>query len=178
MAVNCCVTPPAMLGLAGVTVMEDMVPEVPVPEPTVRVAVPWIPPNMAVMVAVPDAMPVANPLLLTVATEGSDELQVTKPVISPLGPTENVPLAVNCWVAPMDMVALLGATVMAVGTAIPLSVPHLLKHTTRSPSINKAKTSLIFFMRSPSPKTVRSISAATARRAATRTLSQRISTIR
>ena len=139
MAVNCWVTPTAILGLAGVTAMEDKVPEGTVPEVTVRVAVATIPPSTALMVAVPDATPVAKPLLLTVATEGADELQVTKPVISPLGPTANVPLAVNCWVDPMDMVALLGATVMAVGIAIPLSVPHPFNDKGKDPrnSINK-----------------------------------------
>jgi hypothetical protein len=38
--------------------------------------------EVAVMVAVPAAMAVAKPLLLTVATDGSDELQVTCVVIS------------------------------------------------------------------------------------------------
>jgi hypothetical protein len=61
-----------MLGLAGVTAMEDKVAEV-----TVRVVFPEILPEVAVMVAVPAAMAVPNPLLLTVAAAVLDELQVT-----------------------------------------------------------------------------------------------------
>jgi hypothetical protein len=49
---------------------------------TVRVVLPAIVPKVAVMVAVPLATAVARPLLLTVATNVSDELQVTCVVIS------------------------------------------------------------------------------------------------
>jgi len=74
-----------MLGLTGVTAMEDRVVEV-----TVRVVLPVEPvlekllgvAEVAVMVAVPTETPVARPLLLTVATDGFDELQVTCVVIS------------------------------------------------------------------------------------------------
>ncbi len=70
-----------MLGLTGVTDMEDRVAEV-----TVRVVLPEIVPEVtvmvAVMVAVPAAMAVAKPLLLTVATDGLEEVQVTRVVIS------------------------------------------------------------------------------------------------
>jgi hypothetical protein len=47
------------------------------PEVTVRVALPEILPEVAVMVAVPAANAVARPLPFTVATEASDELQLT-----------------------------------------------------------------------------------------------------
>ena len=76
-AVNCWVAPAAMLGLAGVTAIEDRVAAV-----TVRVVFPEILPEVAVMVAVPAATAVARPLLLTVATDVLDELQVTCVVIS------------------------------------------------------------------------------------------------
>jgi hypothetical protein len=66
-----------MLGGAGVTDMEDRVAEV-----TVRVALPEVLPKVAVMVVVPAATAVARPLLLTVATDGLIELQVTCVVIS------------------------------------------------------------------------------------------------
>jgi hypothetical protein len=72
-----------MLGLAGVTIMEDRVAGV-----TVKVVLPEIVPEAAVMVEVPGARAVARPLLLTVATEVLDELQVTCVLISWLVPSE------------------------------------------------------------------------------------------
>ena len=125
-AVNCWVAPPGMFGLAGVTAREDSVEEV-----TVRVVFPETVPTLAVMVAVPAARAVARPLLLTVATVVSEELQETWVVISPLGPIANVPVAVNCWVAPTDMVALAGLTAMEVGSAIPFSPPQVFKDSAR-----------------------------------------------
>ena len=65
-----------MLGAAGVTDMEDS------KEVTVRIRLPKTVPEAAVMVAVPAATAVTRPPLLTVTTDGSDELQVTSVVIS------------------------------------------------------------------------------------------------
>jgi hypothetical protein len=62
--------------MAGVTDMEDRVAEV-----TVRVVLPGILSKVAVMVAVPTATAVARPLLLTVATDVLEEVQVTSVVI-------------------------------------------------------------------------------------------------
>ena len=59
-----------------------------VPEVTVRVVFPEILPEVAVIVVVPTAMAVARPLLLTVATDVLDELQVTWVVISWFVPSE------------------------------------------------------------------------------------------
>ena len=73
LAVNCGVNPTCTLGLAGVTVMEERI----AAAATVRVAFPEIVPEVAVMVAVPAAMAIARPLLLTTATDGFAELQVT-----------------------------------------------------------------------------------------------------
>ena len=64
-AVNCWVAPSAMLGLAGVTAMDDNVAEV---VETVSVAVPLTPVTVAVMVVDPAATPVARPAALIVAT--------------------------------------------------------------------------------------------------------------
>ena len=75
-AVNCWVFPAAMLGLAGVTDMDDKVAAV-----TVRVAVPVFPLKVAVMVAVPAATAAASPLPLIAATDEVDEFQVTWVVI-------------------------------------------------------------------------------------------------
>ncbi len=55
---------------------------------TVRVVFPEMLPEVAEMVDVPTATPVARPLLLTVATNIFDDLQVTWVVISRLVPLE------------------------------------------------------------------------------------------
>jgi len=71
-AANCWVSCRDTFESVGVTDIEDRVAEV-----TVRVVFPEILPKVAVMVVAPAAMAVARPLLLTVATDGFDEFQVT-----------------------------------------------------------------------------------------------------
>ena len=109
-AVNCWVAPTTILAVAGVTTIEDNVTWA----GTVRVAVPVLLPvagvEVAVMVAVPAATAVARPLLLTVATDALDELQVTCVLISRVVPSEYVPEAVNCWVVPTALFAEAGVT--------------------------------------------------------------------
>ena len=143
-ALNCWVTATGMLGLAGVTVMEVKFPEV-----TVRVAVAVTLPKVAVMVALPAPAPVARPLPLMVATDVSEELQVTSEVISPPGETVNLPVAVNCWVDPAIIVAVAGVIVMEVGSSIPFPPPHVLKNTAKDPRANVVKTNPTFFMKNP-----------------------------
>jgi hypothetical protein len=63
-----------MNGIIGPVGLTDM--EIRVAEVTIMVAVPEMPSEAAVMVAAPGAMPVTKPILLTLATESSDELQV------------------------------------------------------------------------------------------------------
>ena len=70
---NCCVAPATMLGLAGVTAMDERVLAAAV---TVSVAVPLTPFSAAVMVDEPAATPVANPLELIVAAAVFDEVHV------------------------------------------------------------------------------------------------------
>ena len=80
MAANCWVIPEGMLGilrLAGITDIEERVAEV-----TVTVVLPRMLPEAAEMIAVPAATAVARPLLLIVATDVSEELQVTCAVIT------------------------------------------------------------------------------------------------
>ena len=123
-AANCWVIPAGMLGLAGVTVMEDRVAEV-----TVRVVLPEILPEVAVIVAVPAATAVARPLLLTVATDVLDELQVTCAVISWLVPSEYLPEAASCWLFPAGMLGLAGVTDMEVRVAavtVRVALPEIL----------------------------------------------------
>jgi len=98
--------------------MEDRIAEV-----TVRVVLPEILPEVAVMVAVPAATPVAKPLLFTVATEALEEDQVTCGVMATLVPSENVPVAANCWVVPTGMVGFAGVT--AIETSVTFAVPAL-----------------------------------------------------
>ena len=76
-AVNCLVLRIGMIGVVGVTEIEDRVAEV-----TVGVVLPEILPAVAVMFEVPVARAVTRPLLLTVATDVLDELQVTCVVTS------------------------------------------------------------------------------------------------
>ncbi len=61
-AVNCCVTPTGMEGLAGVMAMDTRVAEV-----TVMVVLLFLPPKLAVMVEEPRLAAVARPVLLIVA---------------------------------------------------------------------------------------------------------------
>jgi spore maturation protein SpmB len=115
-AVNCWLSPTGRLRLAGATAMEDKVAEL-----TVRIVVPETVPEVAVMVAAPAAKAVARPVLLTVATDVFEEFQVTCVVISRLVPSENVPVAVNCWVTPSGTLGILGVTGI---TTIEIKVPE------------------------------------------------------
>jgi len=104
-AANCWAAPTRILAVAGVTPIDERVAAV-----TVRVVLPEILPEAAVMIAEPAAMAVARPLPLTVATEVFDELQVTPVVISRLVPSAYVPEAANCLVFPAGMFGLAGVT--------------------------------------------------------------------
>ena len=105
--VNCRVVPNAMLGLDGIIARETSVACV-----TVRVVLPEMPPNVAVMVVDPTATGVANPFepaaLLMAATDDADEPQVTAVVRFCVEPSEYVPVTVNCWVVPNAMLGLDG----------------------------------------------------------------------
>ena len=106
-AENCWVNPTWILGLSGVTVMEDRVAVV-----IVRVVLPTTVPEVAVMEAAPGAMAVAIPLMSTAASDVLDELQMTWPVKSWLVPSEYTPEAANCLVSPAGMLGLTGITDM------------------------------------------------------------------
>jgi hypothetical protein len=123
-AVNCCVAPAAMDGEAGVIAMEERVGAAGVTE---SMAVPVTPLMVAVRVVVPAAAAaVARPAALTVATLVEELLQLAVEVTSPVEPSDQVPVAVNCWVAPGAMVATEGVTAMlasAGGVVDPLPEP-------------------------------------------------------
>ena len=96
-----------MFAEEGATDMEDRIAAI-----IVRVVFPKILPEAAVMVHVPTETAQARPMLLTVATDVFDDLQVTCVVISWLVPSEYMPVAVNCWGTIMGMIAEDGVTAM------------------------------------------------------------------
>jgi hypothetical protein len=113
--------------LAGVTEIEVNTAAV-----TVSVADPLIVPDVAVMVAVPWATLVASPLLLTVATDADEEVQVAVLVRVWVVPLLYVPVAANCCLLPAATEAVAGVTEIEVNTAAvtvnvaePLIVPDL-----------------------------------------------------
>jgi hypothetical protein len=93
-AVNCCCVPTSIDGVAGVTVIELSDAFV-----TVSEAVPDTLPELAVIVVIPPATPVASPfvppVLLMVATVVEEELHVTELVRFWVLWSLNVPLAMN-----------------------------------------------------------------------------------
>jgi len=93
-AVNCWLDLTEMLVLSGVTTIAWSVASI-----TVRVVLPVMTPNLAVMVVKPMPTPVATPLefdaLLMTATVVAEELQVAAVVRTCTEPLENIPVAVN-----------------------------------------------------------------------------------
>lgn len=82
-ALNCSVTPLAMLALAGVTRIDCKVAVV-----TEKIADPEMPPEVAVITDEPAAMPVTRPLAETVATAVVPEVHVTEEVMLMEVPSE------------------------------------------------------------------------------------------
>jgi hypothetical protein len=114
-----------MLGLVGVTAMETSAAGV-----TVKVVLPVIPPELAVIVVAPGVSDVAKPMvpgaLLMVATDVEDELQITVVVRFCVVPSSKVPVAVNCWLVPKAMLGLVGVTAMetsAAGVTVKVVLP-------------------------------------------------------
>ena len=107
-AVNCCVPFTEMFAMLGVTAIDFKVG----PLLTVNCAVPLIVPSVAVIVTgPPPATPVARPVpAATVATSVFEDVHVDCVVTSFVELSENVPVAVNCCVALMAIVAVGGVT--------------------------------------------------------------------
>jgi hypothetical protein len=113
MAMNCLICPRAMLGFDGVTEIDSNTGAV-----TVSVAEPDMLENVAVMSVDPSATAVAKPfeldVLLIVATPGFDEVQVAHVTKSCLVLSANVPVAANCSVVPLAMLAVGGVNAIDV----------------------------------------------------------------
>lgn len=75
-----------------------------------RAAAPLTPLRAAVMVEEPAVIPVARPVGLTVATVALELVHDTVVDTSAVEPSLYVPVAANCWVAPMARVALPGVS--------------------------------------------------------------------
>src|ERR1700735_1146437 len=126
-AVNCCFAPALIEGLAGVTAIDTSVAAV-----TVRVVEPLIAPETALIVLVPVATPVAIPPVVMVATPVVAELQVTELVRFCVELSENVPVAVNCFVVPLAIEGFAGVTAidssvaaLTVRVVDPLTAPEV-----------------------------------------------------
>ena len=133
-AVNCCCRPAdsEIDRFAGLIVMEVMVLLL-----TVREAVPFTLPDVAVMTAVPRATAVANPELLMVAIVGAEDDQVIWGELTVLWVLlPNVAVAVNCWVLPGRIMALAGdREIETIVSAEGKNPPQLLStRATRSPA--------------------------------------------
>ncbi len=113
-AVNCWVAPKSIDGRAGATAIATRVGA----EVTVNLVEPVTLPDVALMVAVPPANALANPFvpatLLIVATALLLLFHVTDCVRSDFLPLLNVPVAVNCCVAPATKEGFAGVTAMEV----------------------------------------------------------------
>jgi hypothetical protein len=113
MAMNCWFFPSTTLGFTGVTVIEESRAGVTV---SVTGGLDVMLVNVARMVVVPMLTAVANPwepaALLIVATPMLDEDHVATAVKFCVLESANVPVAVNCWVVPLAILALGGDNVI------------------------------------------------------------------
>jgi hypothetical protein len=108
-AVNCCVAFFVSVAFAGVTAIDFRVAAA-----TASVMDPVTAADVAVMSLLPAAFAVANPPALMVATLRFCELHVTLEVMSCDDPSVKCPVAANCCVPPIAIVALAGETPMDV----------------------------------------------------------------
>ena len=115
-AVNCCVVPSATEGFVGVAAIDTSTAAV-----TVKLVLPLIEPELAVIMAEPVPTLVASPCVFTaltiVATVAVSELHCTVLVTSCVLPSVKVPVAVNCCVVPRGMLGIAGVTAIETNTA-------------------------------------------------------------
>ena len=137
-AVNCCVAPSSMLGVAGVNDIET---SVTVCVTAVSVADPDIFPTVALMVVDPAVRAVARPEFEMLILILSEEVQVAEFVMSCVELSEYVPVAANCWLAPDAIVGLSGVTDIDVRVAPALFFSAEEPHADR-PSANIAQAKM------------------------------------
>ena len=105
----------AMEGFVGVTTIEVSTAEV-----TVTVVVPDTPAKVALIVALPAALPVTRPwlgaVLLTATTDGAEETQVTNAVRFWVVPSEKSPVAMSCRLVLLAIEIFGGVIVIALST--------------------------------------------------------------
>src|ERR1700727_1929797 len=104
-AENCCVVPATIEGFVGAIAIDCNVAAV-----TVRTVEPEIDDDVAVIVELPTPAPTASPDELIVAVVGVPEVQITLDVKFCVVPSLNVPVAVNCCVAPLVIDGFAGVT--------------------------------------------------------------------
>src|SRR5216684_3063353 len=109
-AVNCCVAPLVIEGFAGVTAIDTSVAGV-----TVSSVAPVMLPTVAEIVEVPTPTVVATPVLLIVATVAVPDAH-TALLSTCVELSLNVPVAVNCCVAPLVIEGFAGVT--AIDTSV------------------------------------------------------------
>jgi hypothetical protein len=117
-AVSCLVFPESMPGFTGVISRDAIVSGV-----TVKVVEPEMLPDEALMVVLPVATAVANPVLSIVAKVEGEEAQPTDVVMFRVVLSEYVPVAVNCSVVPRGMLGLAGVTAIEISVALDVLAP-------------------------------------------------------
>src|SRR5262245_13333501 len=117
----------------------------------VSVVVPLTAPRVAEIVVVPDATAVARPEPLIVATAELDDAHVTCDVTFCMLPSEYVPVAVNCWVAPTETVGEVGVTAIELNVGAVMVTPTAVDAAPRLPLSSAARASKLAV---PDPLTV------------------------
>ncbi len=102
---NCCAAQAATEAGFGVTAIDTSAAAL-----TVRLAVPLIEPEVAVMVVAPSATLLANPAAVMVAILLAEEPHVTEDVMSFVLWSEYLPVAVNCCFNPRAIEGVFGLT--------------------------------------------------------------------
>ena len=89
-----------------------------------NVAVPFIDPELAVIVLAPIAIPVAIPVAPTEATLALEDVHCTEVVRSLELPSLYLPVAANCWLEPMPIENTAGVTDKDVSEGLPPPPPE------------------------------------------------------
>src|SRR5206468_3033742 len=109
------------VGFTGVTAIDTSA-----AGPTVKLALPVTPTQVALIWEVPWAIPVARPTALIIATAAFEETHVTELVRLWVLPSEYVPVAANCCVVPLAIDGFAGVTAIdtnAAGPTVRLVLP-------------------------------------------------------